>query len=121
MMAPIIRVFQTQPGEVKTIQCELIKVLKVLLGDFESFSYAGRTDTGVHAKYQVINFKTEKELNLYKFKWQVNCLLPGDIVIKEMRVVAKIFDSRRSATLREYSYYVSNNNFHSVFLKITAC
>jgi len=109
--------FQAQPGEVRTIQCELVKVLKVLLGDFKGFSYAGRTDAGVHAKHQVINFKTEKELNLYKFKWQANCLLPGDIVIKEMRAVAEIFDSRRSATLREYSYYVSNNNFHSAFLK----
>jgi len=109
--------FQDQLGEVRTIQCELVKVLKVLLGDFEGFSYAGRTDAGVHAKHQVINFKTEKELNLYKFKWQANCLLPSDIVIKEMRAVSKIFDSRRSATLREYSYYVSNNNFHSAFLK----
>jgi tRNA pseudouridine38-40 synthase len=109
--------FQVQPGEVRTIQCELIKVLKILVGDFEDFSYSGRTDTGVHAKYQVINFKTGRELNLYKFKWQVNCLLPPDIVIKEMKPVAEIFDSRRSATLREYSYYVSNNNFHSVFLK----
>jgi tRNA pseudouridine38-40 synthase len=109
--------FQAQPGEVRTIQCELVKVLKVLLGDFTGFSYAGRTDAGVHAKHQVINFKTEKELNLYKFKWQANCLLPGDIVIKEMKAMAKIFDSRRSATLREYSYYVSNNNFHSAFLK----
>ncbi len=109
--------FQAQPGDVRTIQCELVKVLKVLLGDFEGFSYAGRTDAGVHAKHQVINFKTTKGLNLYKFKWQVNCLLPSDITIKEMKVVSEEFDSRRSATLREYSYYVSNNNFHSVFLK----
>jgi len=109
--------FQTQPGEIRTIQCELVKVLKILVGDFKSFSYAGRTDAGVHAKHQVINFKTEKELNLYKFKWQVNCLLPPDIVIKEMKSVVEIFDSRRSAILREYSYYVSNNNFHSAFLK----
>src|SRR4030067_1714757 len=91
--------FQAQSGEVRTIQCELVKVLKVLLRDFEGFSYAGRTDAGVHAKHQVINFKPEKELNLYKFKWQANCLLPPDIVIKEMKAAGKIFDSRRSAVL----------------------
>ena len=48
--------FQAQPGEVRTIQGELVKVLKVLLGDFKGFSYAGRADAGVHAEHQGINF-----------------------------------------------------------------
>jgi tRNA pseudouridine38-40 synthase len=111
--------FQYQPGKIKTIQDELQKVLSILLGKdvFEDFSYSGRTDTGVHAKYQVINFKTDKFLDLYKFKWQLNCLLPEDIVAKDIRLTDEHFDSRKDAKLREYSYFVVNNDFQSAFLK----
>jgi len=109
--------FQTQPGEVRTVQGELIKVLSAVLKKFEDFSYSGRTDTGVHALNQVINFKTDKDLDLYKFKWQLNCLLPDDIGIREINLVGESFNSRRSARLREYSYFIVNNNSCSVFLK----
>lgn len=111
--------FQYQPGKIKTIQDELQKALSILLGkeSFGGFSYSGRTDTGVHAKYQVINFKTGKFLDLYKFKWQLNCLLPEDIVVKDIRLTDEHFDSRKDAKLREYSYFVVNNDFQSAFLK----
>lgn len=111
--------FQYQPGKIKTIQDELQKALSILLGKgvFEDFSYSGRTDTGVHAKYQVINFKTDKFLDLYKFKWQLNCLLPEDIVVKDIRLTDEHFNSRKDAKLREYSYFVVNNDFQSAFLK----
>ena len=109
--------FQIQPGEVRTVQGELIKALSAVLKRFENFSYSGRTDAGVHALNQVINFKTDKDLDLYKFKWQLNCLLPDDIAIREIDLVEESFDSRRSARLREYSYFIVNNNSCSVFLK----
>lgn len=109
--------FQIQPGEVRTVQGELIKVLSAVLKKYENFSYSGRTDTGVHALNQVINFKTDKDLDLYKFKWQLNCLLPDDIGIREIDLVEESFNSRRSAKLREYSYFIVNNNSCSVFLK----
>jgi tRNA pseudouridine38-40 synthase len=111
--------FQNQPGRTRTVQGELEKALSVLLGEghYHNFSYAGRTDTGVHAKHQVINFETAVELNLYKFKWQLNCLLPDDISVKDIAADREYFDSRKSAKKRQYSYFVVNNNFHSVFLK----
>ena len=111
--------FQAQPGNVRTIQGELLKALNTVMsgaGLYE-FRYAGRTDAGVHAKHQVINFKTDKELDLYRFKWKLNCVLPEDIVIKEINKVREEFDSRRDAKLRQYSYYIVNNNYQSAFLK----
>jgi len=109
--------FQAQPGNIKTVQGEITGALKVLLGDYEQFSYAGRTDAGVHAKHQVISFRTEKKIDFYRFKWKLNCLLPGDIVVKEMRSVHDTFDARKDAKWRQYSYFVVNNSYQSVFLK----
>lgn len=111
--------FQAQPGNVRTVQGELLKALDIVLPEpgVQGFCYAGRTDTGVHAKHQVINFKTVSDLDLYSFKWKLNCILPDDIVIKAISSVPEAFDSRRDAKLRQYSYYLVNSHYQSAFLK----
>lgn len=109
--------FQTQPGNSRTVQQELTSALSVILNRDTGIGYAGRTDAGVHAKGQVIDFITEKELDLYRFKWSLNNLLPADISIKEIKKVKLSFDSRRDARWREYVYNIVNADHHSVFLK----
>lgn len=108
--------FQIQPG-VSTIEGVLLKALSILLRNPVEIRYAGRTDAGVHATHQVINFKVDEELDLYRFKWRLNSLLPQDIGVKEITKVSHSFDARRSAKSREYSYLVVNGNYQSVFLK----
>ena len=110
------RGFQAQPGNVRTVQGEVTGALKVLLKDYSQFSYAGRTDAGVHAKHQVISFGTGKKIDFYRFKWKLNCLLPGDIVVKDIWSVQDTFDARKDAKWRQYSYFVVNNTCQSVFL-----
>lgn len=109
--------FQIQPEGLRTVQGELIKVLSHILNKKTSISYAGRTDSGVHATNQVINFKHDDNLDLYKFKWSLNCVLPEDISVRSVEKVADEFDSRRDALWREYSYFLVNDNYQSVFLK----
>ena len=109
--------FQIQPGGTNTIQGELAAVLSKVLNEKVDFKCAGRTDTGVHATYQVINFKTGKDLDIYRILWSLNSLLPDDIVIKKIEKVSHSFDARSDACLREYSYFVVNKKYQSVFLK----
>jgi len=109
--------FQIQPGGIKTIQGELVAVLSKVLNGKVDFKYAGRTDAGVHATCQVINFKTDKDLDIYRILWSINSLLPDDIVIKKIKKVSPSFDARRNARLREYRYFVVNKKYQSVFLK----
>jgi tRNA pseudouridine38-40 synthase len=109
--------FQMQPGGINTIQGELVAVLSKVLNEKIDLQYAGRTDAGVHARYQVINFKTGKDLDIYRILWSVNSLLPVDIVVKKIEKVSPSFDARRDASLREYSYFVVNKRYQSVFLK----
>ena len=59
--------FQIQPGGTNTIQGKLIAVLSKVLNKKIDLKYAGRTDAGVHARYQVISFKTGKDLDIYSF------------------------------------------------------
>jgi tRNA pseudouridine38-40 synthase len=109
--------FQVQPEGTRTVQGELVSVLSTVFNAGTSICYAGRTDSGVHAKGQVINFRTDRELDLFRFKWSINGMLPDDIAVKYIKKVEDSFDSRRDAGVREYRYNVVNTDYHSVFLK----
>ncbi|MDI3522677.1 MAG: tRNA pseudouridine38-40 synthase, partial [Bacillota bacterium] len=47
--------FQVQPGK-RTVQGELTAALAKILGEEVKVIGAGRTDAGVHARAQVVNF-----------------------------------------------------------------
>ncbi|MGM0366360.1 MAG: tRNA pseudouridine(38-40) synthase TruA [Actinomycetota bacterium] len=109
--------FQLQPQGVPTIQGQVEEALCRVLGQRISISYSGRTDAGVHALRQVISFKVRETLDLYRFQWSLNCVLPDDIGVKEISKADDGFDARRSAKKRQYCYYVVNHNVQSVFLR----
>ncbi|MCX7721410.1 MAG: tRNA pseudouridine(38-40) synthase TruA [Dictyoglomus thermophilum] len=110
--------FQKQPGK-RTVQGELEKVLKLLFDEDIKVIGAGRTDAGVHALGQVVNFKTKESKNfscdkLYKV---LNKLLPGDIKIKKVEIVDDNFHARYSAKRRWYIYVIYNNEEKNLFLR----
>ena len=109
--------FQIQPGGLRTVQGEIVKVLSRIFSKETNIVYAGRTDAGVHASNQVINFKCEEELDLYKFKWSLNGMLPDDISVKYIERASNDFSSRHDALWREYRYFVVNDDYQNVFLK----
>lgn len=108
--------FQTQPEGTRTVQQVLTDTLSGIFNRQTNIRYAGRTDAGVHARGQVIDFLTEKDLDLYRFKWSLNNLLPDDISVKKIEKVNPGFDPRRDARTREYSYNIVNADHQSVFL-----
>jgi len=109
--------FQIQPDSKATIQGCLQEALGQVAGYKVSINYAGRTDAGVHALHQVVNFKLNQEIDVYRFQWSLNCVLPQDICIRDISRVGCDFDARRDAVRRIYSYYVVNGNVQSVFLR----
>jgi tRNA pseudouridine38-40 synthase len=109
--------FQIQPGGLRTVQGEIVKVLSRIFNKETDIIYAGRTDAGVHALNQVINFKCEDELDLFKFKWSLNRMFPVDISVKHIEKASEDFHSRYDALWREYRYFVVNDDYQSVFLK----
>ena len=99
--------FQIQPNA-PTVQGELERVLAVMCGEPVRITGAGRTDAGVHASGQVMDFRTTSGLGPAELERGVNALLPEDIAISELEPAEDSFHARFSATGRTYEYRVRN-------------
>lgn len=101
-----------------SVQEEIEKALSRILNTEISISGSGRTDAGVHAKGQTFHFVIDKEIDVEKLRYSVNCLLPKDIHIISMKVVDDDFHSRYNVKEKTYSYTISvgeNNPFTNEF------
>jgi len=100
--------FQLQ-ANLPTIQGETEKALWKLTGERNRVVAASRTDAGVHAKGQVVSFRTKSLLPPQTFINGLNYYLPRDIAVKAAYRVSDSFNVRRNAISREYSYYILNS------------
>jgi tRNA pseudouridine38-40 synthase len=91
-----------------TIQGEMERALQKLTGEKIRIKAAGRTDAGVHARGQVVGFKTSSKLPLEAFRDGMNHHLPRDIAVRAAYHTADGFDVRRRAASREYRYAILN-------------
>lgn len=92
----------------RTVQDTVEAALGELHGHPVSVRVAGRTDSGVHAAGQTINFESDSAVPDGRFPEAVNRLLPRDVRFLESCRVAPGFDSRFDARLRVYHYRISN-------------
>ncbi len=96
--------FQRQP-HLPTVQGELEEALERVASPTSPLYAAGRTDAGVHAKGQVVNFHGTLRLEPAALPRALNALLPPDIVVVSCQEMEEGFHARRSAQSREYAYY----------------
>ncbi len=102
---------------VRTVQEELEKSLTVYWRRPVKAIFSGRTDTGVHAKGQVVHFDIDEfDGDFYKFLWALNGILPNDLSAYEGAVVHDDFHARYSATERIYVYRILNRQQRSPLL-----
>lgn len=101
--------------DVKTLQGVLEAALSTLLGESIEVNTAGRTDAGVHAFGQVVNFFTSSDMSITRIPYSLNALLPQDMAAKGAQEVPEEFDARRDPRWREYHYYILNRSYRSVF------
>jgi tRNA pseudouridine38-40 synthase len=97
--------FQIQPNAT-TVQAELERALSSVCDQAIRITGAGRTDAGVHATGQVIDFRTASALDGATIGRGVNALLPQDIAVSALETVGEQFHSRFSATGRTYEYRI---------------
>lgn len=90
----------------RTVQGELERALSQVCDEPVRITGAGRTDAGVHATGQVIDFRTASALDRETMERGVNALLPEDIAISALEDAAEGFHSRFSATGRTYEYRI---------------
>ncbi|GFI61964.1 tRNA pseudouridine synthase A [Clostridiales bacterium] len=108
------RGWQKQGNTKDTIQGKLEHILSVLAGEEISVNGSGRTDAGVHAAGQQINFHIDTELSPNEIMDYINEYLPTDIgVIKAWEASPK-FHSRLSAVKKIYSYRIHTDKIPCV-------
>jgi len=78
----------------------------ILAGERVSLVVAGRTDAGVHARQQVVNFRTRSSLPCSTFCCGMNALLPPDIAIRRAKEVPIEWNARYDAIERHYRYRI---------------
>lgn len=99
--------WQVQTGQ-RTVQLELEQKLTSLTGQDIRVNASGRTDTGVHARGQVIHFDLATRIPLARLKLAWNSRLPADVRVMSLQTTRPDFDARFSATGKEYRYFIWN-------------
>ena len=89
------------------IQQVLNEKLSVLLRESITCFASGRTDAGVHAVQQIVQFDTELEINAYSWLPKLNSLLPKDVVANSVVRVINEASARFGAISRTYHYKIS--------------
>ncbi len=107
--------WQIQPNG-PTIQAGIEDVLARILQEPVRVRAAGRTDAGVHAREQVVDFADAGVRDLATIVHGGNALLPPDIRILSASVVPETFDAMRHATEKEYRYFLYLSPVASPFL-----
>lgn len=90
----------------ETIQQQIENAISCIYGEEINTVGAGRTDAGVHAAAQIVNFNIDKLIinNTDKMAIALNSLLPNDIFVNNVWFTNLNFNARRDAIAREYIY-----------------
>jgi tRNA pseudouridine38-40 synthase len=106
--------FQRQsPDKGSTVQGAIETAIQKIIGVVTSIEAAGRTDRGVHATGQVINFMAPERLDSDDWHRALNALLPEDIAVRATSRVSDDFRSRKSAQSRSYLYRILCDSYRA--------
>lgn len=115
--------FARQPG-VRTVQGDIEDALAQILQVQVQTVGAGRTDTGVHARGQVVHADVPARasgdaplMELGRLERALNSVLGNDVAIRGSASVPQEFDARFSALSRTYRYRIHNARVADVFTR----
>src|SRR6478736_9831195 len=113
--------WQTQPGY-RTVQETLEKAIAAVTREPRVKANAsGRTDAGVHAVGQVVNFYTDTRLPCDVLTRAVNANLPADASVRSCDEVPQAFCANKDAVRKTYRYVIDDGRPPDPFLRRYAC
>ncbi len=98
--------FQRQPG-FPTVQGELEQAWMAVAAEQATMIGSGRTDTGVHARAQVVHFDTWSRLPEVRIRKALNAYLPDEIAVRDVADVPSSFHANGSACGKRYVYLLA--------------
>lgn len=108
--------WQMQPGY-RTVQDVLEQAVQSVTGIRPRANASGRTDAGVHAVGQVVNFYTETRLTPETLVRAINSRLPDDVVVREACEVGQSFDANKDAVRKLYRYVIRDQSIPDPFMR----
>jgi len=109
--------FQRQNPPNVAVQNILEERLAKIFGEKIEMIGSGRTDAGVHAIGQVVNFFTDGRIAVEKIPYAASGALPPDIVVKAAWEAEKDFSALHSAKSKIYIYKIQRGKILNPFLK----
>lgn len=111
--------WQYQPHR-RTVHREVRAALSKILQEEIVIHCSGRTDAGVHARYQPAHAKTKNPIALDKLRGGLDSLLPADISLLAVSEMDAEFHARHSAESKTYSYHILNRRQRSALNRLRA-
>lgn len=99
--------WQRQGNTKNTIQERFENVLFEMCGAKTEIFASGRTDAGVHAEAQVVNFKCDVAMTTDEILNYLNKYLPQDIRVTDIEEANERFHSRLNAVSKTYEYKIA--------------
>ena len=111
--------FQLQYEDgLKTIEGELLRAISSFANFSTKITASGRTDAGVHAIKQTINFDLPKKYNSHQIIMGLNYYLKEEnICVLDASLVDKNFSARFDAKMRHYRYIILNRKAPAIIDK----
>jgi tRNA pseudouridine38-40 synthase len=106
--------WQRQP-RLRTVQHVLEEALEQLTGTRPTTTASGRTDAGVHALGQAVNFLTPSRHSTDTFVRALNALLPRDVRVLDAAEMPQSFHATLDAKSKRYRYAIDNARTPSPF------
>jgi len=112
--------FQRQAQGERTVQETLETAIESVTQQTVTVIGAGRTDSRVHARGQVIAFEVAWAHGEEVLLRALNANLPPDVVIRDLSVAPSGFHPRFSARHRTYQYFINNHTVPSPLMRRTS-
>ena len=106
--------WQVQPQQ-RTVQAVLQAALEELTSQPTQAIASGRTDSGVHARGQVVSVSTQSTLSVEVIRRALNAKLPEDVVVLLVEEAAEGFHAIRDAVGKLYRYQLHDGRLRDLF------
>ncbi len=100
-----------------SVQAEVESALSFVADAPTTVQCAGRTDSGVHARCQVVHFDTDAQRTTRGWVLGANSRLPDAIAVRWAQPVAADFHARYGARARRYRYRILDRSIRPALLR----
>jgi tRNA pseudouridine38-40 synthase len=112
--------WQTQTGYRTVQECFEAAVQIITLEERIRANASGRTDAGVHAYAQIVNFYSRTYIDCASLRKGINAHLPPDVVVTKIDDVPQAFCASKDAISKIYRYVINDGRPHDPFLRYYA-